>query len=211
MKWKLVISILFSAMLQSNAQAPDKVERRYFIGSTLFVLANLVDDPEPPNYAQLNLGYRIRAKDVLSLELITWNYYEPLGVPYSKKDTAPNFPGSVQAYGAGLAYKRFLWKRAYVQIHATALRQNYLDEAEQSIQSGFQLFNTIRLGYQVRFFKGRLFLEPSLACTFWPINTNLPPAFQMEEDKWNSYFLLSIQAVIHPYSHTQFPIRLPGK
>ncbi len=185
-----LISILALLWTQSiKAQNIDITEKRCFVGSTLFMAMNLLDDPEPPNYYQLNLGYRITPKDVVSLECITWNYYEPLGVPYKEKKTATNFPGMVQAIGAGLAYKRFLWKRGYTQIHSTAFKQNYLDEEGHKIQSGFQLFNTIRLGYQFQFFKNRIFLEPSIACTFWPINTNLPASFQVEEDKYPNYLL----------------------
>lgn len=192
MKWNtpsIIAGFCLLASLSAKAQNADSAKKKYFIGSTLFMLANLVDDPEPPNYYQLNIGYRISPKDVLSLEVITWRYYEPLGVPYNQKKQAVNFPGKVQAFGAGVSYKRFLKKRAYVQIHATAFRQNYLDENDKKIQSGFQLFNTLRLGYQFRFFKNRFFLEPSVACTFWPINTNLPTAFQVEEDKYVKFFL----------------------
>jgi len=179
---------LFSASF-THAQSSDEETKECFVGSTLFMLANLVDDPEPPKYYHLTFGYRITPKDVVSLELITWNYYEPLGVPYSEKATAPNFPGRIQAFGAGLAYKRFLWKSAYTQIHSTVFRQNYLNENGDKTQSGYQMFNTIRLGYQFKFFKNRFFLEPSIAMTFWPINTNLPASFQAEENKWNGHFL----------------------
>ena len=86
-------------------------------------------------------------------------------------------------------FSKFLWKRAYTQVHSTLLRQHYLDEDGAKIQSGYQLFNTVRLGYQFRFFKNRFFLEPSVAMTFWPINTGLPESFQIEENKWNKYFL----------------------
>lgn len=175
--------------LSVKGQKANFNEYDFFIGSTFFMLYNVLDDPEPPDYYQLNVGYRITPKDVLSLELITWNYYEPLGVPLQDKQDATNFPGRVQAFGAGLAYKRFLWKRSYAQVHSTVLRQHYLNESSQRIQSGFQLFNTIRVGYQFRFFKNRFFIEPSVAMTFWPINTNLPESFQVEEDKWPSYFL----------------------
>lgn len=171
------------------AQNSDDEEKRYFVGSTLFMLANLIEDAEPPNYYQLNLGYRITPKDVISIEVITWDHYEPLGIPYHKKKNAPNFLGKIQAFGAGLAYKRFLWKRAYAQAHATILHQNYLDESDNRIQQGYQLFNTIRVGYQFRFLQNRVFLEPSIGLTFWPINTNLPDAFQLEENKWHNYFL----------------------
>lgn len=181
--------LLTSLNAQSQTASNDSLERRFFIGSTLFVLANLVNDPDPPNYYQLNFGYRITRKDVVSLETITWNYYEPIGVPNGVKQNATNFPGKIQAFGAGLTYKRFLWKQFYAQVHSTALKQNYLDEENEKIQSGFQLFNTVRIGYQFRFFKNRLFLEPSIAMTFWPVNTNLPESFQVEEDKYPNYFL----------------------
>lgn len=184
----LSVCLVFTG-LSAQAQMADQPNSRTFVGSTLFMLANLADDPEPPNYYQLNVGYRITPKDVISLEMITWKYYEPVGVPYGEKKEAANFPGSVQAFGLGLAYKRFLWKRAYAQLHATAFRQNYLDTSNQKIQSGFQLFNTLRIGYQLRFFNNRLFLEPSIACTFWPVNTNLPEGFQLEEDKFRAYFV----------------------
>lgn len=185
----IIIGLWLFASLSVQAQPIEKEGKSYFIGSTFFMFANLVDDPEPPNYYQLNVGYRITSKDVISLEMITWNYYEPLGVPLSKKKTAQDFPGEVQAFGAGLTYKRFLWKRVYAQFHATAFHQNYLDASNSKIQSGFQLFNTLRAGYQFRFFKNRFFLEPSIAVTFWPVNTNLPKAFQTEEDKYPGYLL----------------------
>lgn len=188
-KYSFLLLFMCLASCSVQAQSIDSTDQKYFIGSTLFMLANLVDDPEPPNYYQLNLGYRITPKDVVSLEIITWNYYEPLGVPHGQKKTATNFPGKVQAFGAGFAYKRFLWKRSYAQVHSTAFKQNYLNKENNKIQSGFQLFNTIRLGYQFRFLKNRLFLEPSIGCTFWPVNTNLPASFQVEENKYPKYLL----------------------
>jgi hypothetical protein len=185
----VLMTVLLMRGVSAQAQTEDTLQYRYFVGSTLFMFVNLMETPEPPQYYQLNLGYRFTPRDMVSLELITWRYFEPLGIPFSKQSTAPNFPGSVKAYGAGLSYQRFLWKRAYAQVHATLLHQDYLNEANQKIQSGIQLFNTVRVGYQFRFFKNRLFLEPSIAMTFWPVNTNLPTSFQAEEDKWNSFFL----------------------
>lgn len=182
----LFVVLLFASVV-TQAQESDTLEKRCFIGSTLFMLMNLTDDPEPPKYYQLNLGYRVTPKDVVSIEFITWNYYKPLGIPYSKKKKAPKFPGRVQAYGAGLSYKRFIWKRAYAQVHSTLFHQNYLDESGGKIQDGMQLFNTLRVGYQFRLLKNRLFIEPSFAVTSWPVNTNLPESFQVEEDKWNNF------------------------
>ena len=98
-------------------------------------------------------------------------------------------PGEVQSFGAGLTYQRFFWKGLYGQIHSTAFRQNYLDLEGEKIQSGFQLFNTLRLGYHFEFFNNWLFIEPSVCMTWWPVNTNLPDSFQTVEDKWNNFFL----------------------
>lgn len=191
MKYKFIHLTVFLLFAFSTAlsQNTGQVEKKYFVGSTLFILANLL--PEPPQYLQLNLGYRITQKDVISVEAITWTYNGPLGRPYGPDFENPdsNFPGMVRAFGAGIAYKRFLWKRMYTQIHSTALRQRYLDPSGTKIQSGFQLFNTVRLGYQFWFWENRIFLEPSIAMTFWPINTNLPESFQKQEDNWPKYFL----------------------
>ena len=174
-----------SAFSQTTERAPD--EPKHFLGSTLFIAFNFVL-VEPPNYYQLNYGYRITPKDV---EAITWTYTGPIGRPYGPdyESTSTDFPGKVRAYGLGLAYKRFLWRGVYAQAHSTAFRQDFLDEGDEKIQSGFQLFNTLRFGYHIKLFENRFFLEPSIAATSWPINTNLPESFQIEEDKWPRYFL----------------------
>jgi len=187
----LLTLICLLVSLSTQAQNTPTEDKKYFVGSTMFILYNLVPDKQPPHYAQLNFGYRITPKDVVSVEAISWRYYGPLGRQYGPEYENPEsaFPGKAQVFGAGLAYKRFLWKRAYAQIHATAFHQNFLDREDNKIQSGFQLFNTVRIGYQFQFFKNRLFLEPSLAVTFWPVNTNLPESFQVQEDKFDKYFL----------------------
>lgn len=184
------ITLFFFSNSFSQTSTDDVAPKKHFIGSTLFVLATPILDPSP-EYFQLNYGYRITEKDVISFEAITWKYSGPLGRPYGPDydDEGSNFPGHVKAFGAGLAYKRFIWKGAYAQIHSTAFKQNYLDMDNKKIQSGFQLFNTLRLGYHIDLFKKRFFIEPSIAMTSWPINTNLPDSFQVEEDKWNKYFL----------------------
>ncbi len=177
---------LFSQGISTNS---DTIERKHFIGSTAFIIATPLLSPSP-EYFQLNFGYRLTSKDVVSVEAITWAYHAPLGIPYAHAENPENyFPGKVKALGLGLTYKRFLWKGVYTQIHSTALSQRYLDLDNAKIQNGFQLFNTLRFGYHINLFKKHFFIEPSVAFTSWPINTNLPDSFQVEEDKWNKYFL----------------------
>jgi hypothetical protein len=165
---------------------PDTSSRRWFIGSSLFMLAN-VKAEDPPSFYQLNIGYWLSQKDVISLELITWRYTHPLGIPYGSSGEA--YPGFVRGTGAGLAYQRYLWRGLYSGIHATALHQDYQDPDKKSIQQGFQLFTTYQLGYHIEFFNHRLFLEPSIGISHWPINTNAPAAFRALDDKWRSYFI----------------------
>ncbi|MBA4157920.1 MAG: alpha/beta hydrolase [Gemmatimonadetes bacterium] len=91
-------------------------ERRYFVGSSLFVAANLLPDDEPPAFFQVNAGYRVTAKDVVSLEVIAWHYHAPLGVPWGsgKGATKERYPGSVREIGVGVAYQRFVWNGLYI-------------------------------------------------------------------------------------------------
>jgi hypothetical protein len=172
----------------AQSAEPDTSNRRWFIGSSLFMLANVMLD-EPPSFYQFNIGYSLSQKDVISMELITWRYPHPLGIPYGSSADAEAYPGFVRGTGAGLAYQRYWWRGLYSGIHATALRQDYQDPEKKSIQQGFQLFTALRLGYHIEFFNHRLFLEPSIAITHWPINTNAPAAFRALDDKWPSYFI----------------------
>ena len=66
---------MMASALQVNAQyaKQDSTYKRWFVGSTLFVPGNLATT-NPPDFAQLNLGYRITGKDVIAVELKTWKY-----------------------------------------------------------------------------------------------------------------------------------------
>lgn len=184
-----ILTVLFFLTVGIKAQNTADQDYKYFIGSSFFMLGNFLE--ESPKYYQLNFGYRITPKSVVIVEAITWAYQGPLGRQYGPHYENPesNYPGSVQAFGVGVSFKQFLTQRLYTQLHSTALRQNYLDLEGEKIQSGFQLFNALRLGYQFRFFKNRFFLEPSVAITFFPINTNLPESFQVQDDRFANYFL----------------------
>nr|MBA2556074.1 hypothetical protein [Chloroflexota bacterium] len=116
----------------------------------------------------------------------------PLGIPFgpSYGSAAEGYPGSVREYGVGVAYQRFLWKGLYSAAHALPLVQEYRDTEGERIQRGFQLFLTARAGYRVGLFKDRYFLEPSIAATHWPINTNVPDSFAALESRWPNHFLL---------------------
>jgi hypothetical protein len=100
MKLKLILSLFVIALAftHANSQNPaqDPTYKKRFVGSTLFVLANLdTADNNAPEYAQLNLGYRITPKNVVSVEVKTWKYAWCLGIPYGKsfEATEEKYPG----------------------------------------------------------------------------------------------------------------------
>ena len=186
--------LLFASLSLSAQQQPGTKgfeTKMHFVSTSAFMLFNLLPFDNPPGFAQLNYGYRFDAKNTLIAEAITWQYEKPLGTPYGpdQTDTSNHFPGVIREHGIGLAYQRFLYKGFYSTVHATPLRQRYLDKDKKLIKRGFQLFCTARLGYHFEALQGRLFIEPSIAVTFWPVVTGMPASFKTEQDKWPKYFL----------------------
>ena len=189
----LIVALTLLLMNSSNLNAQYTEEEtktnRCFIGSTPFMFFNL-DSNERPDFYQLNLGYRITHKDVIAVEFKTWRYFEPLGIPYgkSRNDSAENFPGYIREKGFALAYQRFWWKGLYTGVHVMNAWQNFIDENEDKIDNGFQIFNTYRIGYHIKLFKGSFFIEPSIAITHRPYHTKMPDSFKQLDDKWSKLF-----------------------
>jgi hypothetical protein len=186
------LALVLASSLQVNAQyaETDSTYKRWFVGSTMFLLGNLVP-VNSPNFVQLNLGYRITGKDVISLELITWKYAWPLGMnPFYNKSygkAEEKFPGYLREYGIALAYQRFFWKGLYTAIHVMPTLQTFVDENGIKVGNGFQLFCTNRIGYHVKLFKDRFFIEPSLGIAYRPYHTEMPDGFKQKDDKWPKF------------------------
>jgi hypothetical protein len=156
----------------SNKIKKQEIEFRHSIGVSLFMLMNLL--PDPADYYQLNYGYLITPKDNIIFEAVTWIYYEPLGT-YGHSEEL--YPGMVRAYGVGLGYQRFHWKKLYTSVIATSFIQQFYDINDKKIQKGYQLYLQFHLGYRFEFLKKRLFVEPAYVLKYWPVNTNFPAAF----------------------------------
>jgi len=148
-----LLSLFTISIISAQSISPVPSDKKYFIGSTLFVPYALTQDPSP-QYYQLNFGYRLDAINTITVEFITWKYQHPLGIPYGPDfDNEKNYyPGEVQSFGVGLTYQRFLWRGLYGQVHSTLFNQDFLDTEGNKIQSGFQLFNVFRIGYHFEFF-----------------------------------------------------------
>lgn len=191
MQKKIFIGFAFIIMctLQLKAQyaKTDSTHKKRFVGSSLFLLGNF-DSVNPPGFAQLNLGYRITGKDVISLELITWKHAWPLGInpfyndSYGKPEE--KFPGYIREYGIGLAYQRYLWKGLYVAVHVMPMWQTFKNENGHKVGDGFIIFNTYRVGYHIKLFKDKFFIEPSLGIAGRAFYTEMPNRFKEKDDKW---------------------------
>jgi hypothetical protein len=189
------LTLVLASSLQVNAQyaKQDSTYKRWFVGSTFMMLGNFIpNDPNRPDFIQLNVGYRITPKNVVFLEFKTSKFNWPLGMPWEEivdeQRQQYNFPGYVRQYVIGLAYNRFWWKGLYTGVHAMNAFQTYRNEDKTKITNGYTLFMTYRLGYQVKLFKNRFFIEPSVGLTHWPIKTNTPQSFKEKESKWPNYF-----------------------
>ncbi len=167
----------------------DSTYRKCFVGSTLVMLGNL-DVKNSPDFIQMNLGYRITRADVISLELKTWKYAWPLGIPYGKsfESSDEKFPGYIREYGFAIAYQRFLWKGLYAGVHVMPAWQTFVNDKGTKIDKGFQIFNTYRVGYHIKLFKDRFFIEPSVAITHRPYYTEMPDSFRGIDARWPKFF-----------------------
>lgn len=111
----IIVMCITHSFVQKNEQ--DSTYRKFYLGSSFFMLGNLIpDDPNAPEFVQLNVGYRITPKDVILIEAKTWKYAWPLGISYGKYQEAPEgkHSGYAREFGIGIVYQRFLWKGAYV-------------------------------------------------------------------------------------------------
>jgi len=186
--------VLFTTMLfgqdnvnSDNSSAQDEkkvVEYRHSIGASLFMLYNFF--PESADYCLLTYGYQLTQKDRFFVEFNTWKYPEPIGTYGSSKE---EYPGYIREYGIGAGYQRFHWKGVYTTVQATPFLKQYIDEDDNEIQKGFQLYCQLVAGYRIEFFKKRLYVEPAYALKYWPIDTNFPDSFaEIEEGAPNYIF-----------------------
>jgi hypothetical protein len=186
------LALLWAGSLQVKAQyaKTDSTYKKWFVGSTLFLLGNLATT-NPPEFIQLNIGYRITGKDVITLEPKTWKYAWPNGIhpffnkAYGKQEE--QFPGTVRELGISVSYQRFLYKGLYAELNVMPSVQKFMNRNGQKIDNGFQLFNTYRAGYHIKLLKDRFFIQPSLAITHRAYHTTLPDGFKQLDDKWSKF------------------------
>ncbi len=188
------LAIVLASTIQVKVQddIQDTTYKKWYIGSSFLMLGNLIpDDPNAPEYVQLNVGYRLIPKDVVSFEFKRSVYNWPIGIPFGSSFDAPglNYPGHARILAPTLGYQRFWWKGVYTSIYALNAFEKYIDENKKKIGNGYTLYLNFHLGYQFKFFKNRFFFEPAIGCSYWPVRTNVPESFKEAEQKWPNYFI----------------------
>lgn len=179
----------FWGMSQYDQQ--DSTYKKWFVGTSLFVLLGNLDRENPPNFVQLNIAYRLTGKDVITVAPKTWKYAWPNGIhPFlneAYKKPEEKFPGYVREYGVTLSYTRFLWKGLYAQLDVMPTAQLFVNDNKQKIDNGFQVFNSYRVGYHIKLFNDRFFFQPSVCMTHRAYHTTLPNGFKQLDDKWSKF------------------------
>lgn len=175
---------------QAQYDKQDSTYKKFFVGSTLFMLANAIPDNNSPEMIYLNFGYRVTGRDVVSLELKTWKYGWPIGIPYGKSYEAEGegFPGYIREHGISLNYQRFFRKQFFAQVDVMPALQTFVNDSGKKIDNGFQIFNTYSVGYHIKLFKDRFFFQPSVAITHRPYQSRMPDAFKRVDDRWSRFF-----------------------
>lgn len=189
---KIVTALVLVGSLQVNAQnaKQDSSYKKWYVGSSLFVLGNF-DKKDNPEYIQLNVGYRITPKNVVSFEFKRSVYNWPIGIPFGPSFRKPggNYPGHARILAPTIGYQRFWWKGAYTSVYALNAFEKYFDKNKKKIGNGYTLYLNFHLGYQFTFLKNRIFFEPAIGCSYWPVRTDVPPSFKLAEKKWPNYFI----------------------
>ncbi len=188
----IVLGLFLVGSFQVKAQdaEQDSTYKKWFVGSSLLMLGNFVKE-DNPEYIQLNVGYRITPKDVVSFDFKRSIYSWPIGIPFGPSFRKPggNYPGHARILAPTIGYQRFLWKGVFASVHALNAFEKYMDEDNKKIGNGYTLYLNFHLGYQFKFFKNRFFFEPAIGCSYWPVRTNVPESFKLVEKKWPNYFI----------------------
>lgn len=187
----LILMVASTLQLKAQYDETDSTYKRWFVGTSLFVLLGNLDTENPPNFAVLQIGYRITGKDVITLAPKTWKYSWPNGIhPFlndAYKKPEERFPGYVREYGVTVSYTRFVWEGLYAQLDVMPTWQVFVNDNGKKNDDGFQIFNSYRAGYHIKLFKDKFFFQPSICITHHAYHTALPDGFKQLDDKWSKF------------------------
>ena len=189
----LFVLLSVSGFCQStSANKKSNSDYNFSVFTTWLSFSNFGKPETNTHHYEIQARYQLTDKDAIGIKAATWKLFAPMGIPiwdeqFLKKESY--YMGRLRETGAGVIYQRKLWKGLFTSLEILALKTTYIDEFDTKISSGFKLYNSYHLGYHISLFKkGNFFIEPQLHVNHWPINTNVPETFKIEEAKWNNYF-----------------------
>lgn len=165
---------------------------RFSISTTYLTFANFGSEKTNTHHYEFHFKYKVTPKDIIGIKVATWKMFAPMGMPMQEQlkfEESNFYPGRLREIGIGVTYQRMIWKGLFATLEILPQLKTYLDENNRKIGNGFKLYTTCHLGYHIAMFKNRIYIEPQIHCNYWPINTKAPQSFQVQENKWNNYFL----------------------
>lgn len=165
---------------------------KFSLSTTWLSFLNFEDEKTNTHHYEFHFGYQITPKDKIGIKVATWELFAPMGIPSWDPlflDESEFYPERLRERGIGVTYQRLIWKGLFTSAEIYPLWKTYLNENKVKADNGFKLYTSLHLGYHIRLFKNRLFLEPQVHCNYWPIDSKGPLGFEDKESKWNNYFL----------------------
>ncbi len=175
-----------------NNHQTNESRHKISFSTTYLSLVNIEEEKTNTHHYELHIGYQLNPKNKIGIKLATWKLYAPMGMPMKEQlelDEANFYPGRLRETGLGFSYQRKLWKGLFVATEILPQYKTYLDSNNKKVANGFKLYTSYHLGYHVSLLSDKVYLEPQIHCQYWPIDTNVPQAFKVMDDKWNNYFL----------------------
>jgi hypothetical protein len=191
----LILSFTHQVNAQiQNPQAKSGPDHKFSVFTTWLSFSNFGKPETNTHHYEIQARYHLTDKDAVGFKAATWKLFAPMGIHIwddSFLDEDSFYPGRLRETGFGLTYQRKWWKGLFTTLEVMPKKTTYLDEEDHKIGSGFKLYNSYHIGYHVKLFKNkRIFIEPQFHVNHWPVNTNVPEAFRVEENKWGNYFLI---------------------
>jgi hypothetical protein len=180
-RWTLALACLLAA-------APARAdEPRWAVGTSAWMVANAF--PDPPHFYYVEVDRRVTDRDEVVIEPVTWTYDAPIGIPYgdSYGDATQDYPGFVRSIGVGVGWRRYLYRGLNASARSIHFLQLYQERGREQT-TGYQLFLQARAGWRLA--RRGFWIEPSVACNWWPIEVGRPASFEAMDDRWPTYFLL---------------------
>jgi hypothetical protein len=165
---------------------------RFSVSTTYLTFANFGSEKTNTHHYEFHFKYKVTPKDIIGIKVATWKMFAPMGMPMQEQlkfEESNFYPGRLREIGIGVTYQRMIWKGLFATLEILPQLKTYLDENNRKIGNGFKLYTTYHLGYHIAMFKNSIYIEPQIHCNYWPINTKAPQSFQVQENKWNNYFL----------------------